>query len=287
MQSANSLLNANTSGVIQNYDAGEVLHNPNIPVKGATRNYEKFKASSHNVKLKDKYYQQMLIGDNVKNGGTYTLGSNSKGLNIFQDYDRAIDENMKRRRNKDNNKYTIANDFHTGSYDSYYQIPIVTKPVTKVDVGDDPLISKLNKMYGYKARFAPTSTASASSKSTTDNAGYKEPIPVDNTVPFDPYNIKTWFKNPLGSNKETDNDVKPQHNVNELSGIGTDPTEDPEYILQKAKLLKEREDSLLNRNSRLNQRSTALRDKYGRPIVRSGTKIDSIGVRTPMDIPPL
>jgi hypothetical protein len=286
MQSANSLLNANTSGVIQNYDAGEVLQNPNIPVKGATRNYEKFKTNSHNVNLKDKYYQQMLIGDNVKNGGTYTLGSNSKGLNYFRDFDRSIDPNMIRRRNKNNNKLTTANSYASGSYGAYYRIPTVTKPVTKLDLGSDPLLTRLNKMYGYKAKFSGGSVASSTSDTKpieTDNAGYAEPEPVDNRSPFNPSKI---LDNILG--KHTPNrDVKPQHNVNQLSGIGTDPTEDPEYIREKAKLLDEREQTLLNRNSRMNQQSDKLRDKYGNPIIRTGTRRGLIPVRRPLNINPL
>jgi hypothetical protein len=262
MLSGSSLLNGNTSKVIQNPNTDQPLYNPNIPVKGASTNYDKFTKPSHNVKLKSQYYKQMLLGDNIKNGGTYSLGSNSKGLNIFQDYDRAIDPNMMRRRNPDNNKQTIANDYQTGSYDAYYSIPITTKPVVKIDVGADPLIKKLNQQTQYKNRFDPTPT-------TKDNAGYAMPIPINNEVPINMSKII------------------PQSNVNDLAGIGTDPTEDPEYIRLKNEMLNDREQSELNRNTRLNEKTTNLLNKYGKPRIRSGTVREPIPIRRPLNIPPL
>jgi hypothetical protein len=259
MRSGSSLINASNANVVQNPNSTDSLYNPNIPVKGSTNNYSKFNMPSHNIKLKSQYYKQMLLGNNIKNGSTYTLGANSKGLNIFQDYDRAIDSNMMRRRDPNNNKQTIANDYETGSYDAYYTIPITTKPVTKINVGADPLIKSLNQQTQYKNRFEPT-------------ASNIDSIPTDVEPPL----IIPKTRN-----------VKPQHNVNQLSGIGTDPTEDQDYIRMKAEMQDDREQSLLNRNARLNQRTNNVRDKYSNPVIRSGTFIKPTPIRRPLNINPL
>lgn len=268
MQSASSLLGGTSSNVIQNPEDKNTMANPMIPVKGVTTPYSKFSKPSHNIKLKSQYYKQMILGNSIKNGGTYTLGSNSKGLNIFQDYDRAIDTNMMRRRNPENNKQTIANDYWTGSYDAYYSIPEVTNPVTKIDAGADPLIKRLNQQVGYKNQFQPP---------TKDNAGYSDPIalkaPVDPLlrVGIDPLKPSEWM-NDLHPSDNTKRGIKSFSNVNQLSGIGTDPTEDPEYIKINNELIEDRRKSELQRNSMLNQRSKSLVNKYGKPVVRSGTK---------------
>jgi hypothetical protein len=271
MKSASSLLGNGSSKVIQNPDDKNPMSNPMIPVKGNTAPYSKFSKPSHNIKLKSQYYKQMMLGNSIKNGGTYTLGSNSKGLNIFQDYDRAIDANMMRRRNPENNKQTIPNDYWTGSYDAYYSIPEVTNPVTKIDTGADPLIKRLNQQVGYKNQFQP---------STTDNAGYKDPLslkaPVDPLLrvginPIDPLKPSGWM-NDLHPSDNTKLGIKSFSNVNQLSGIGTDPTEDPDYIKINNELIEDRRKSELQRNRMLNQRSKQKENKYGTPAIRSGTK---------------
>lgn len=267
MQSASSLLGRTSSNVIQNPEDKNTMANPMIPVKGVTTPYSKFSKPSHNIKLKSQYYKQMMLGNSIKNGGTYTLGSNSKGLNIFQDYDRAIDTNMMRRRNPENNKQTIANDYWTGSYDAYYSIPEVTNPVTKIDVGADPLIKRLNEQVGYKNQFQPP---------TKDNAGYSDPTslkaPIDPLMSgVDPLKPSEWM-NDLHPSDNTKRGIKSFTNVNQLSGIGTDPTEDPDYIKINNELIEDRRKSELQRNSMLNQRSKNLVNKYDKPAIRSGTK---------------
>ena len=279
MQSASSLIDTVSSRVIQNPNVIDTLYNPNIPVKGATTKYDKFTKPSHNVNLKTRYYQQMILGNTMKNGDTYTLGSNSKGLNIFQDYDRAIDSNMMRRRDPTNNKQTIANDYATGSYDAYYRIPITTKQITKIDVGADPMITKLNKQIGYNARFQqPTATAKPKPTPTpTDNAGYAEPQPVNNETPLNPFDFGSWFTNLFNGV------ARAPTNVSSLAGIGTDPTEDPEYIRMQEELRRDREEAELQRDILRNKRSGDTRDKYGNPLIRSGTKRNSLGNGTPLN----
>ena len=279
MQSASSLIDTVSSRVIQNPNVIDTLYNPNIPVKGATTKYDKFTKPSHNVNLKTRYYQQMILGNTMKNGDTYTLGSNSKGLDIFQDYDRAIDSNMMRRRDPTNNKQTIANDYATGSYDAYYRIPITTKQITKIDVGADPMITKLNKQIGYNARFQqPTATAKPKPTPTpTDNAGYAEPQPVNNETPLNPFDFGSWFTNLFNGV------ARAPTNVSSLAGIGTDPTEDPEYIRMQEELRRDREEAELQRDILRNKRSGDTRDKYGNPLIRSGTKRNSLGNGTSLN----
>ena len=282
MQSASSLIDTVSSRVIQNPNVIDTLYNPNIPVKGATTKYDKFTKPSHNVNLKTRYYQQMILGNTMKNGDTYTLGSNSKGLNIFQDYDRAIDSNMMRRRDPTNNKQTIANDYATGSYDAYYRIPITTKQITKIDVGADPMITKLNKQIGYNARFQqPTATAKPKPTPTptpTDNAGYAEPEPVNNETPINPFDFGSWFTNIFKGGARA-----PPTNVSSLSGIGTDPTEDPEYIKMQEQLRRDREQAELERDILRNKRTGDMLDKYNNPLIRSGTRRGNLGNGTSLN----
>jgi hypothetical protein len=244
MNLASNLINGTKSNVVPNVNPkSNTLYNPDIPVKSDVNNESIRK--QRQIKLKDRYYTDNLLSSQVKNNGTLSLGDATSKFSKFGDIDRSIDVNNLRRRNVENNKYTMPDDFFNGSYSAYYSVPRTTRtPVNRNSSMSQPLdpIGNVNTL-NYKNQFSSASN----------------PVPIttrSKTQPmYDDFDFEKW----LYSHKD---DIDDTGNVDDTEDTGDGGL--TEYDIEKINLDRQRTKLDLN---------TSGKDKYGRPIVRSGTKV--------------
>jgi hypothetical protein len=283
MNTAAGLINSNTSNTVQNVKQTNknLLYNPVIPIKG-DKNLSSGVKKNRELKFKDRFYQDMLVGSVVKNGTGFSLGQNDKGL----DYDRSIDTNMLRRRNKENTKYYQPDDFYNGSYSAYYELPTTIKtprlaPKTMVNniPTSMPLNKSLDNKLDYRNRFKtdeptlglPTPVAPKYKDivpQTGDNNNYDQMPLIPNMYPGDLKLRKNNYEFIGQRQNETSNKYTP---------IGSDPTDDAEYLKKMKQIESDRQQSLLDREQYRNTKAPSwfnsdYKDKYGKPVIRSGTR---------------
>jgi hypothetical protein len=246
MNLASNLINANTrSDIIPNVKPKpNVIYNPDIPVKSDINNNSI--REQRQIKLKDRYYVDNLLTSQVKNNGTLSLGDTTSKYSKFGDIDRSIDVNNLRRRNVENTKYTLPDDYYNGSYSAYYSIPrTVRKPIKRtVNSMTAPImpLSSMNNL-NYKNQFnIPKSTSNIIK-------------PMTKNIDFD----KWLYNNTDDTEIIEDDDDKDNENVNDDEDLGLS-----DYDLDKIYL--DRQKTIYDKNYG--------RDKYGRPIIK--------GVRNPI-----
>lgn len=266
------------------------LYNPAIPMMNDSNNNFN-KKDSRDVKLKDMFYRNMLLDNNVRNGSGFTMGENTKGLDIWKDYDRAFDPNLLRRRDKNNKLFTMPDDFYTGSYGAYYSLPnsirIPSSMGSNMNAG--ALQSSMFDGYSYKNRFSDADPNKPSlpipinptmkdirPSVNVPNSGFDTLDDIPDIYPSTPIN----YHNNIVRSPYEDITSNRNRNASSYAPIGNDPTEDPNYTNRMEQIRKDQEQSILDRERYRNQKTpswfnTDKRDLYNRPTIRSGT-------RTPM-----
>jgi hypothetical protein len=242
MNLASNLINANTnSGVVPNVKPKpNVIYNPDIPVKSDVNNNSI--REQRQIKLKDRYYVDNLLTSQVKNTGTLSLGDTTSKYSKFGDIDRNIDVNNLRRRNVENTKYTLPDDYFNGSYSAYYSIPrTVRKPINRAVNSMTAPIMPLTSMnnLNYKNQF----TANIP-KTTPDKI---KPMESD----FD-------FEKFLYNNTDDTEDIEDDDD-NDNEDLGLSEYDQDRIYLDTHKTIYDKNYG---------------RDKYGKPIIK--------GVRTPI-----
>ena len=241
MNLASNLISGTNSNVVPNViPKSNTLYNPDIPVKSDVNNDSIRK--QRQIKLKDRYYVDNLLTSQVKNNGTLSLGDSTSKYSKFGDIDRSIDVNNLRRRNVQNTKYTLPDDYFNGSYSAYYSIPrTVRKPISRtVNSMSSPIIP-LNSMnnLNYKNQF-------------TTNIPKTTPV---KTSPMESnFDIDKWLYNNTDDTQIIEDDVGDDEEDLGLS----------EY--DKDKIYLDRQKTIYDKNYG--------RDKYGKPIIK--------GVRVPI-----
>ena len=242
MNLASNLINGTNSNVVQNVTPkSNILYNPDIPVKSDVNNDSIRK--QRQIKLKDRYYADNLLTSQVKNNGTMSLGDSTSKFSKFGDIDRSIDVNNLRRRNVENNKYTMPDDYFNGSYSSYYSVPRTTRtPINRNSSMSQPLdpLGNMNTL-NYKNQF---SSASNPIPITTRTKPKYQPMSED--VDFD---YDKWLYN----HKE---------DIDDTEDIDEEDMGLSEYDIEKINL--DRQKTRLDKNYG--------KDRYGKPIIRTGTK---------------
>ena len=243
MNLASNLISGTNSNVVPNVTPkSNTLYNPDIPVKSDVNNDSIRK--QRQIKLKDRYYADNLLTSQVKNNGTMSLGDSTSKFSKFGDIDRSIDVNNLRRRNVENNKYTMPDDFFNGSYSAYYSVPRTTRtPINRNSSMSQPLdpISNMNTL-NYKNQFSNTSNPIPITTRTKPN--YQR---MSKDADFD---YDKWLYN----HKDDIDDT----NYNEDLGDGGLT----EYDIDKINI--DRQKTRLDKNYG--------KDRYGKPIIRAGTK---------------
>lgn len=242
MNLASNLINANTrSDIIPNVKPKpNVIYNPDIPVKSDVNN--KSIREQRQIKLKDRYYVDNLLTSQVKNTGTLSLGDTTSKYSKFGDIDRSIDVNNLRRRNVENTKYTLPDDYYNGSYSAYYSIPrTVRKPIKRVVNSMTAPIMPLNSMnnLNYKNQF----TANIP-KNTVDKIK-----PMDSNFDFEKF---------LYNNTDDTEDIEDDDD-NDSEDLGLSEYDQDKIYLDTKKTIYDKNYG---------------RDKYGKPIIK--------GVRNPI-----
>lgn len=266
--SANELLKGYTPSQPIDIKTRNPLYNPEIP---DMKDPERTIKSLRELKFKDMYSTQMRMDNQLRNtnGDGFSLDPNTKYMKR-RDYDRIIDPNYLRVMNPRNKKHTESDDYFTGQavlgyFDIPREIPKPTPPTLPAGV-----ITPINA-YQYTSRFMQDSNI------TTAKPAPKVAPPVPNlekvTMPTKPEKIK-----PLSN----------------MTGAGTDPTDDPAYINNQyeynkapqgyaAKLdeiERQRQESILKSNtSEKTSYDKEPTDKYGKAKIITPSKI-SIKPRT-------
>lgn len=240
MNLASNLINGTKSNVVPNVipKSNNTIYNPDIPVKSDVNNDSIRK--QRQLKLKDRYYTDNLLTSQVKNNGTLSLGDATSKYSKFGDIDRNIDVNNLRRRNVENTKYTLPNDYFNGSYSAYYSVPRTTRtPVNRNSSMSQPLdpISNVNSL-NYKNQF------SAPIPISTRIRRKNQPMESD-------YDFDEW----LYSHRD---------DIDDTGVIQEDKKDDglTDYDLDKIYLDRQK--------TRFDNTETG-KDKFGKPIIRTGT----------------
>ena len=234
MNLASNLINGTNSSVIPNVaPKSNALYNPDIPVKSDSNNNSI--REQLQLKLKDRYYVDNLLTSQVKNNGTMSLGDSTAKFSKFGDIDRSIDINTLRRRNVENNKYYMPDDYFNGSYSAYYSVPRTTRtPINRNTSMGQPIapLPGMNSL-NYKNQF------------TSNQAMAPAPVMKPMTGDYGD------FEDYLYEDDENDD-------PDDLGDGGL-----TEYDIDKINL---------DRYKTRFDKNTTGKDKYGKPIVRAGTK---------------
>lgn len=290
MLSANTLLSKNASNVKDNVPMNnrDRMYNPDIPKIG-DKNLQSNDARS--IKMKDRYYVDMALSSQVKNGDYFTLGQNNKGFTTFNDYDRSIDPNMMIRRDPLTKQYYQPNDFYNGSYDAYYSLPKTTRRPAPT-IGSD-MLSAISTMYDLKpsqissgflgnVTAGLTSGAGASSSSSLDTSTTSVSIPAPVNPPSGIFDYEPKRKTMVTPDVVTDTPpLRTPMKMTNLNIVGFDPTEDPDITRAKDEYDKLMMDSNLERNAGRQEKDTVYKrygldtktDQYGNPVIRAPMRI--------------
>lgn len=242
MNLASNLINGTNSSIIPNVaPKPNSIYNPDIPVKSDSNNNSI--REQRQIKLKDRYYIDNLLTDQVKNNGTMSLGDTTSRYTRFGDIDRSIDVNTLRRRNVENTKYTMPDDYFNGSHSAYYSVPrTVRTPVNRNTTMGQPIapLPGMN-MLNYKNQFSSAS----------------KPIPIPTQTQTQTMTDDDFEKWLYEDDEEIPDDLDAKDD------LGNDGL--TEYDLDKMQLD-------LQKNKYDKSRSSG-KDKYGKPIIRSGAKV--------------
>lgn len=99
------------------------------------------------VKLRDRFYIDMKLRDNVKNGDGYTLGRNDYGLRNFS-LDSYVEPNRRLLLNPNNTHMTTPDSYFNGNDKNYYHLD----PDAIIERDSNGLIIKSRLDYSYKGK---------------------------------------------------------------------------------------------------------------------------------------
>jgi hypothetical protein len=120
------------------------LYNPDVPTLNDI-NLKPIKDVSR-VKLRDRYFTDMKLRNNVRNGDGFTLGKNDSGQLGNFSLDAYLDSNRRLLLDPNNKHMTTPDSRYTGNENNYYFIP----PDALVERNDNGLIIKNRLDYSYK-----------------------------------------------------------------------------------------------------------------------------------------
>lgn len=240
MNLANNIINGNSSNVIPNVaPKSGTIYNPDIPVKSDTNNNSV--RAQRQIKLKDKYYVDNLLTTQVKNNGTLSLGDATSKYSKFGDIDRTIDVNNLRRRNIENTKYTMPNDYFNGSYSAYYSVPRTTRTAVNRNSSMGVPIAPLPGM---------------------DNLNYKNQFKTPSEIPKIPEYTETNDKT-IKANFDFDKWLY-EHADDSNTQDSTTQDKDTDNVLTDYDL-----DRIYLDRNRTRYDNNYGKDKYGRPIIKA------------------
>lgn len=295
MISANTLLNKTSSNVVPNtpLQKRNPLYNPDVPII----NDENLKTNIkdlRSMRLKDRYYADMVVGRAVKNGDGFTLGPNNCGFNFFNNYDGSIDPNLIARRNPKNKQYTQPNNEYEGSFGAYYMLPKTTPRPQPIVPDLTNLLDSLNP-YQYKNSNMPGALPLLLGANTLQQLGANNtqqtdtvqpsnllslPAPIDPTPSrFDMSKFGTGNK-PVTKTDLNASYIENTRKMNDFNTIGFDPTTDPAYLKYQDELNKSK-----LQNEAYKQERQKMTDTYNYYGVDTETDANGLPViKTPMKI---
>lgn len=138
---------ADITGNVANFKNFYKLYNPDTP-QLSDINLKKVSDISR-VKLRDRFFIDMKMRDNVKNGDGFTLGRNDAGITNFS-LDSYVEPNRRFLLNPNNTHMTTPDSYFNGNDKNYYHLD----PDAIVERDSKGLIIQSRLDYSYKGKKA-------------------------------------------------------------------------------------------------------------------------------------